>query len=147
MLSSERFLRPMTSHGSGSSSAMPAAALEEGAFAPVPPAERIATLDILRGFALFGVLWSNLNGDYGAPDWSVMPYFPITLEGSLAWVQKWLIQDRFYILLAFLFGMGFGIQLRRADAAGGNARLMFCRRMLALLAFGVIHGTLIWSGD
>lgn len=62
---------------------MPGTALEEGAFAPVPPAERIATLDILRGFALLGVLWSNLNGDYGAPDWSRIPRFPITLEGSL----------------------------------------------------------------
>jgi len=126
---------------------MPGAALEESVLAPVTPAERIATLDILRGFALFGVLWSNLNSDYGAPDWYGMRHFPITLEGSLAWVQQWLIQDRFYTLLAFLFGMGFGIQLRRAQALGGNGRIMFCRRMLALLAFGVIHGTLIWSGD
>ena len=126
---------------------MPGAVVEEGALAPVPPAERIATLDILRGFALFGVLWSNLNDSYGAPDWYGMRHFPITLEGSFAWVQQWLIQDRFYTLLGFLFGIGFGIQLRRAEAAGGNARTIFCRRLLALLAFGVIHGTLIWSGD
>ena len=147
MLSFKRFLCPMTSAGSGSSSAPPATALEKGAFAPVPPAERIATLDILRGFALLGVLWSNLNDSYGAPEAWRMPHFPITLEHSLAWVQQWMIQDRFYSLLAFLFGVGFGIQLRRAEAVGGNARIMFSRRMLALLAFGLIHGTLIWHGD
>jgi len=57
------------------------------------------------------VLWSNLNGDYA--NWSLIPHFRITLEGGFAWVLRPLIQDRFYTLLPFLFGIGFGIQLRR----------------------------------
>jgi uncharacterized protein len=35
---------------------------------PVAPAERIAALDLLRGWAMFGVLWSNLNDWYGTTD-------------------------------------------------------------------------------
>ena len=34
---------------------------------PVAPEDRVATLDILRGFAMFGVLWSNLHYWYGGP--------------------------------------------------------------------------------
>src|SRR5579884_562593 len=34
---------------------------------PVAPAERIAGLDVLRGWAMFGVLWSNLNDWYWPP--------------------------------------------------------------------------------
>src|SRR5678816_2966999 len=35
---------------------------------PVAPEERIVALDLLRGFALFGVLLSNLNDWYGTTD-------------------------------------------------------------------------------
>ena len=34
---------------------------------PVAPEDRVATLDILRGFAMFGVLRSNLHYWYGGP--------------------------------------------------------------------------------
>jgi uncharacterized protein len=103
--------------------------------APVAPSERIATLDILRGFGLFGVLWSILNARVGAPDWYDTLYgtfspaafrewrWPIsvhvtTLDGALAWVQAWLIHEHFYTLLRFLFGIGFAIQLGRAERRG-----------------------------
>lgn len=32
---------------------------------PVAPDERIHALDMLRGLAMFGALWSNLNDWYG----------------------------------------------------------------------------------
>ena len=35
---------------------------------PVAPSERIGALDLLRGWALFGVLWSNLNDHYGTSE-------------------------------------------------------------------------------
>jgi uncharacterized membrane protein YeiB len=41
--------------------------LREEVLAPVAPEERIGTLDILRGFAMFGVMWSNLHYWYGGP--------------------------------------------------------------------------------
>jgi uncharacterized protein len=94
---------------------------------PVSGSDRVLLLDVLRGLAMFGVLWSNLNDWYGATD-------PVTgLQHSLAWTQDGLIESRFYSLLAFLFGIGFGIQVARAESRGMDVRPMFCRRVAALL--------------
>jgi uncharacterized protein len=109
--------------------------------APVSAPERVLLLDVLRGLAMFGVLWSNLNDWYGTSD-------PVTgMQHALAWTQEWLVESRFYSLLGFLFGMGFAIQLTRAESRGVDVRAMFCRRMAALLGIGIVHGMLIWRGD
>lgn len=108
---------------------------------PVAPAERIAALDLLRGWAMFGVLWSNLNDWYGTTD-------PATwLDRALSFTQDWLLESRFFALLCFLFGIGFGIQLTRAAARGADVRTTYMRRSAALLAIGLVHGLFIWSGD
>jgi uncharacterized protein len=108
---------------------------------PVAPAERIAALDLLRGWAMFGVLWSNLNDWYGTAD-------PTTrLDRALSFTQDWFVESRFYTLLLFLFGIGFGIQLTRAAARGASVRTTYLRRSAALLAIGLVHGLFIWSGD
>jgi uncharacterized protein len=111
-----------------------------GQLQPVAPEERISALDVLRGWALFGVLLSNINVDYGATR-------STALDQGFWWAQGWLIQNRFYTLLALLFGIGFGIQLLRASERGTDLRTTYYRRSLALLALGVVHGALIWDGD
>jgi len=108
---------------------------------PVAPQERIRALDLLRGWAMFGVLWSNLNDGYASAG-SVT-----TLDHALWWTQEWLLESRFYTLLILLFGIGFGIQLIRADSRATDLRNTYYRRSAALLAIGVVHGTLIWQGD
>jgi len=109
--------------------------------APVAPHERVHALDVLRGWALFGVLWSNLNDWYGTTD-------PVTsLDRALSWTQEYLIESRFVSLLVILFGIGFGIQLTRANECGIDVRNTYYRRSAALLAIGVVHGSLLWSGD
>src|SRR5207237_2108859 len=90
---------------------------------------------------MFGVLWSNLNDVY-ANAGSVT-----TLDHALWWTQQWLLESRFYSLLILLFGIGFGIQLIRADSRPTDLRNTYYRRSAALLAIGVVHGTLIWHGD
>jgi len=108
---------------------------------PVAAEERIHALDLLRGWAMFGVLWSNLNDHYGVRD-------PASgLDRALQWIQNNLIEERFYTLLILLFGVGFGIQLTRATAAGRDLRATYYRRAGALLAIGIVHGTLVWRGD
>jgi uncharacterized protein len=108
---------------------------------PVAPQERVPLFDVLRGFCLFGVLWSNLNDWYSVRD-------PATrFDNALAWTQNWLLEERFYSLLGFLFGIGFAIQLTRAAQRGQDVRDLFLRRMAALLGFGLIHAMLIWHGD
>lgn len=112
-----------------------------GSFGPVRAEQRIRALDVLRGWAMFGVLWSNLNDGYGTTS-------PVTaLDRGLDWTQNWLIESRFYSLLILLFGVGFGLQLARAQASGADLRNAYYRRTAALLVIGIIHGTLIWRGD
>ena len=108
---------------------------------PVAPAERIQALDLLRGWAMFGVLWSNLNDWYGTTDETTR------FDRILSFSQQWLVESRFYTLLCFLFGIGFGIQLMRATERGTSLQGTYMRRSAALLAFGLIHGLLIWRGD
>lgn len=90
---------------------------------------------------MFGVLWSNLNDNYAKHE-SVT-----ALDHALSWTQHWLLESRFYSLLIVLFGIGFGIQLIRADSLATDLRSTYYRRSAALLAIGIVHGTLIWNGD
>jgi uncharacterized protein len=48
-----------------------------------------------------------------------------------------------------LFGIGFNLQLGRLEAArpGGHATLVYARRLAVLLAIGLVHAVLLWSGD
>src|SRR5262245_11226297 len=108
---------------------------------PTAAADRIGFLDQLRGFAMFGVLWSNLNDWYGTTG-------PATsLDRALAWTQGSFIEGRFYTLLGFLFGIGFALQLDRTRGNDGASLRLFYRRMLVLLCFGVFHWVFIWRGD
>jgi uncharacterized protein len=108
---------------------------------PVAAQERILLMDLLRGLAMFGVLWSNLNDWYGVDD----PH--TTIQHIFRWIQDYVIESRFYTLLGFLFGYGFAIQLMRAEERGADVRVMFYRRMAALLAIGMVHGLFLWRGD
>jgi len=90
---------------------------------------------------MFGVLWSNLDDWYGTAD-------PTTsLDRALAFAQEWLVESRFYTLLCFLFGIGFGIQLLRAAERGRSVQRTYIRRSVALLAIGLVHALVIWHGD
>lgn len=113
----------------------------DAALTPVSPAERIGALDVLRGWAMFGVLWSNLNDWYGTRE-------PGTAtDRALAFTQEWLLEGRFYALLCLLFGIGFAIQLQRAADRGADVMATYRRRTLALLGIGLVHAFLIWPGD
>jgi uncharacterized membrane protein YeiB len=48
---------------------------------------------------------------------------------------------------AFLFGLGFTIQLTRASESGANLRSVYLRRIGILFAMGVAHALLVWNGD
>jgi uncharacterized protein len=108
---------------------------------PVAPSERIGGLDLLRGWAMFGVLWSNLN------DWYDTATEITRADRVLGFAQNWLLESRFYELLVVLFGIGFAIQLTRARTRGVDLRNVYLLRSAALLGFGLIHALLIWHGD
>ena len=90
---------------------------------------------------MFGVLWSNLNDWYGVADETTW------LDRAIGFVQEYFVEGRFFILLCFLFGIGFGIQLTRAAQRGVSIQRTYARRSAALLAIGLVHALLIWHGD
>jgi uncharacterized protein len=117
---------------------------------PLPASERILTLDIVRGFALLGILIMNMPGFTNS--------FFIEADGSHLWTQPWnqgaeLVRDmlfsgKFNSMFSLLFGIGFTIQLGRLQAREPErAVAIYTRRLLALLAFGLIHAMVFWTGD
>lgn len=114
---------------------------------PVSPQERIETMDALRGFALLGILMVNILFFCGPAQENFMRPWR---EAAHPWLQAgiaWLVQGKFYCLFSFLFGMGFSVQAARLEARGASPARVYSRRLLVLLAIGLLHGILIWMGD
>lgn len=117
--------------------------------APTAPGERIVLLDVLRGFAIFGILVYNM-AYFSAP-----LYLPMAgqrwgegaVDRLVELSVRFLVQGKFYSLFSFLFGLGFALQLRRAEDRGARFAPLYRRRLLALLMIGLFHGFLIWMGD
>jgi uncharacterized protein len=119
------------------------------AMQPVSPAERIEVLDALRGAALFGIIAANMRGFNGP----LAAYFDHTLmwtdttsRVAQAFVDLF-IQGKFITLFSFMFGIGFAIQMERADRRGVSSRVFYVRRLAVLLLFGILHFVLVWWGD
>lgn len=102
---------------------------------------RIVALDVVRGFALCGVLLANVQpiAAAGAP-----PVAP--LQDGLSW-HGLLVGQRFYPIFSVLFGVGFALLVRSAEERAARPRLVLLRRLLALLAVGLAHHVLLWQGD
>ncbi len=116
---------------------------------PVAAAERIEAMDVLRGVALLGILLMNIEAFVGAPTSALTGLDP-ALGGADRFVDAaivLLVQGKFYPLFSLLFGMGFAVMMARANAAGRPFFALYLRRTLALLAIGLAHLLLVWSGD
>lgn len=104
------------------------------AFGPVQQSERIETLDILRGFALFAILVVNWTADSPGPR---------GLVSAADWIAYWpiqfLLQEKAWPIFAFLFGLGFAIQMQRAEARGSRFATVYAKRLLVLFLIGSAH--------
>ena len=117
---------------------------------PVSASNRIETIDILRGFALFGVILVNT---WAFQNW-FLPWqigYAEVWTGTADHIAMWTIQffasGRFIRLFSFLFGLGFALQLGRAEQRGVPFFSVYRRRLLVLLLFGLLHGMLRGTGD
>ncbi len=118
-------------------------------FQPIPGNERIATLDILRGMALLGILLMNMEAFSGPLDLSFTGIDP-HWQGIDRWADGFVyifVQGKFFTLFSLLFGAGFAVMAQRAEQAGRDFTRFYLRRSLALLGIGVLHAVLVWSGD
>ena len=117
--------------------------------APVAETARIDAIDVLRGFALLGILVMNIQA-FAMPQ---AAYFNPTAYGDLegANLRVWLagrmfFDQKFMTLFSMLFGAGIVLMAGRAEARGDAGRVHY-RRMGWLLVIGLLHAHLLWHGD
>lgn len=119
---------------------------------PLGDAERIQSLDVIRGIVLFGILLMNINSFGLAHSYND----PTVAGGFKGWnLYTWIATNMFFEgtmrgLFSLLFGVGMFIFLDRLTerGAGIKAADIFFRRLTWLLIFGLIHGyLLLWTGE
>jgi uncharacterized protein len=104
---------------------------------------------VLRGVAVFGILFVNIE------DFSMIgparhdPHYggegPVN---EFIWLLTHLLADtKFIALFSLMFGAGIALMHDRARSTGGSISAVHYRRMLALIAIGLLHAHLVWDGD
>ena len=100
--------------------------------------------DVLRGFALLGILVVNiqfmgLNSDQGARGEWTQGF----ANGAATFLIAALFAGKFYLLFSFLFGYSSNYVIRNDR----SNRARWVKRRFVLIAFGVLHFTFLWHGD
>jgi len=115
--------------------------------APVLVRNRFESLDMLRGFAVMGILPVNVQMFlmyWGALD---MPpvHMDITGPNAVVWrVTYTFFEMKFITIFSALFGAGIVLMMGEAENA---SRKLHYSRMIWLLVFGLVHGFVFWFGD
>ena len=124
-------------------------AVDGAAGGPVPGKARIDSIDVLRGFALLGILVMNVQL-FAMPD---AAYYNPTAYGDLeganlyVWLGGRLLADqKFMTIFSMLFGAGIVLMTARAEVRGNAPRVHY-RRMGWLAVIGLLHAHLLWFGD
>ena len=117
---------------------------------PATAAERLVSVDALRGIAVMGILVMNIYA-FAMP--LAAYYNPVLMGGSDAlnmgtWCFTHLfVEQKFMSIFAMLYGAGVVMMMNRADARGAAFGPVFYRRSAWLIVIGLLHGYFIWFGD
>jgi uncharacterized protein len=106
--------------------------------------QRDTAPDVLRGFALLGILVVNiqfmgLNSSDGARGEWAQGF----ANGSATFLIAALFAGKFYLLFSFLFGYSSNYVIRNDS----SNRARWVKRCFVLIAFGALHFTFLWHGD
>lgn len=117
---------------------------------PIAQRERIQMLDVIRGFALLGILLMNIEY-FQRPMTAMLFGLDQSLTGidkAVGWTVFTFVQGKFYTMFSLLFGIGFVIFCDRAiGKEHPRPRLLFVRRAIILALFGWVHIYFFWGGD
>ena len=100
--------------------------------------------DVLRGFALLGILVVNIqfmglsSAEGARGDWTLG-----FANGSATFLVASIFMGKFYLLFSFLFGYSSNYIIRGKRAN----RTRWIKRCLVLIALGALHFTFLWHGD
>lgn len=123
--------------------------LVPAALTPVANNERIQSLDVVRGFALIGILLMNVEF-FNRATATIGSGMQSGLGGANFWVSyfvQYFVVGKFWTIFSLLFGMGFAVMLTRAERAGRSFLVPYMRRIAALAVFGALHHIFLFSGD
>ena len=107
--------------------------------APTKSTDRHRFVDLLRGFALLGILAVNI--EYIAQNIE-LGYVEHTSLADL-WTRGLIAtlgQMKFFLLFSLLFGYGLALQVKSAEASGRSLGKRYGRRLVGLILLGVLHG-------
>jgi uncharacterized protein len=120
------------------------------AWEPLPASERYRTLDLLRGFALFGVLMVNLLTIFRISLFEQIVTFhthPGWLNYAVDNFSAGVLEFKSFNLFSLTLGMGVAVQAERAQQRGVVVEFFLARRFLILLVAGVAHLVLVSNVD
>ncbi|ABQ71197.1 protein of unknown function DUF418 [Rhizorhabdus wittichii RW1] len=115
---------------------------------PADPAQRLLSIDALRGLALCGILLINIvdmggpiamdrpmaEPSLASPDWQLWGFSQLFITGTMRG------------LFSMLFGVGLLLFLGDDDSA--DRPRLYMRRLILLFLFGIVDSTfLLWPGD
>ena len=114
-----------------------------------PQADRIASLDVLRGLGILGILAVNATF-FAMPLAAMMEpevLGPMDADSTTAWgAVRIFFERKFVTLFSMLFGASM-LLVGGPDKSDPERNRFLNRRLGWLLLFGLIHGALIWYGD
>jgi len=117
--------------------------------APTSKKSRVEILDVIRGFAIFGIIIANIQS------WSGYKFIPYELletlpyydyNTTLKYLFMFFIDTKFYTLFSLLFGIGFYLQFNKHRDNQEPFMKTYRKRLGFLIMFGAIH-SFFWSGD
>ena len=119
---------------------------------PVASAERIKTVDLIRGFALLGILMMNIPG-FGIDNAGIINVFKgshTNRDYYTAAIIFTFFEGTMRGLFSMLFGAGMVLFMMNKRAMPGEAPVAeyYYRRLLWLVLFGLFNEfILLWVGD
>ena len=117
---------------------------------PINLKNRIHSLDLIRGFAVLGILIMNITSFSQINMAYMNPTIGAGLEGYNQYFHgfNYIFADtRFMSIFSMLFGAGVVLFTQRIEAKGKRVATLHYKRMFWLLLFGLIHAYFIWVGD
>jgi len=119
-------------------------------WAPIEDSERYTLLDLIRGFALVGVLLVNLLYFFRIPLFAHILHFhshPGQINHTIDLLTAEFVEFKAFGLFALSFGIGVAIQAERAKLRGVIVEFFLLKRFLILLVFGMAHMVLVANVD
>ncbi len=112
--------------------------------------QRIIAIDVLRGFALLGILLMNMSS-FAMPSYAYSN--PTVFGGNEIWnrlvfsLSHIFADQKMMALFSMLFGAGVMLLTGNIEKRGKSPLIYYYSRNFWLLIFGLLHSILVWDGD